>query len=27
VLLDQPLAFASSINQQMQNWQAQNIFA
>jgi hypothetical protein len=26
VLLDQPLAFASSINQQMQNWQAQNIF-
>ena len=27
VLLDQPLAFASSINQQMQNLQAQNIFA
>ena len=27
ILLDQPLAFASSIKQQMQNWQAQGAFA
>ncbi|MGB1896969.1 MAG: hypothetical protein ACPHRG_07275, partial [Parvibaculales bacterium] len=27
VLLDQPLGFASSIKQQMQNWQAQGAFA
>ena len=27
VLLDQPLAFASSVKQQMENWQAQGVFA
>lgn len=27
VLLDQPLAFASSVKQQMENWQAQGVFS